>query len=100
MIGTFGAIRIRRPIIFRRIRFPARILFLPTAPNINSRGGPGSDREDHSFAPTLDWSQSPVGQAFPHTVDVTPYTGPGPLLPAFSVGPDQAHICHDKGCDQ
>ena len=82
------------------INNPFGILFLPTAPNINSRGGPGSDREDHTFLPTVDWSNSAVGQNYPHTIDLTGPTGSGPLLPSFKVGPDGNSVCHDKGCDE
>lgn len=76
------------------INYPEGILFLPAAPPINGGGGPGSDRSDHTVTPGIDHSNSPVSKAMPHSVDATQWTGDGPLLPSFSLGP----VCHDKGC--
>jgi virulence factor Mce-like protein len=83
------------------INYPQGILFLPSMPPINGGGGPGSDREDYTFVPGLDHSDSPVARAVPDTVDGSgsQWLGEGPLLPAFSIGPDGNDVCHEEGCE-
>lgn len=83
------------------VNYPQGILFLPSMPAINSGGGPGTDREDYSFIPSLDHSGSPLAQAVPDTVDGSgsEWIGEGPLLPGFSVGPDGSNVCHEEACE-
>lgn len=82
------------------INYPEGILFLPTAPAINSSGGPGSDRSDHRFLPGIDNSGSPVAQAMPHSIDLTQVAGNGPLLPSTEVGPHGVSPCPDPNCGE
>jgi ABC-type transporter Mla subunit MlaD len=63
------------------------VLFAPYVPNMNSRGGPGSDKEDNSVLPRVDFSGSPLRSAVPEQIDLTGFTGEGPLLPASRIGP-------------
>ena len=65
---------------------PMGLLFVPTGPALNSRGGPGLQPEDGTVLPRVDSTGSPADEAIPEEVDVTEYTGPGPLLPAATVG--------------
>ena len=77
------------------INYPMGLLFLPSAKAINGGGGVGSDRDDHRLVPGVDHSGSPLAQLTPNDVDLTPYTGTGPLLPSFDLGT----VCHDEGCE-
>jgi hypothetical protein len=80
---------------------PLGILFLPYAPAINSRGGPGTDREDGRVVPRVDHSQSPVGKAVPDEVDASAGTSPeDPLAPGAAFGVPGASICHDTACEE
>lgn len=63
------------------------VLFVPYAPNLNSRGGPGSDKDDNRVVPRLDLGGSVARALVPEELDLTGATGPGPLLPASSIGP-------------
>lgn len=62
-------------------------LIQPFTPNMNSRGGVGSEDFDNRFVPSVDFSGSPVGDAVPDEVDTTPLLGTGPLLPSTTLGP-------------
>jgi phospholipid/cholesterol/gamma-HCH transport system substrate-binding protein len=62
------------------------VLLQPWMPNVNSRGGPGSEEGDGRVVPEIDSTDSPVADAVPDTVDFTGPTGPGPLLPAGTIG--------------
>ena len=64
-------------------------LFAPWVPNMNSRGGIGSETGDNRFVPEVDFTGGPVDQALPDEVDVTPVLGAGPLLPELQLGPAQ-----------
>jgi hypothetical protein len=68
-------------------------------PPINGGGGPGGDRGDHTVVPMIDHSDSPYAKAMPRTVDGTQFTGEGPLIPGFSIGPDGQNVCHEDGCE-
>jgi phospholipid/cholesterol/gamma-HCH transport system substrate-binding protein len=81
------------------VNYPEGILFLPSMPPINGGGGPGSDRGDHTVIPMIDHSGSPYAKAMPRTVDGTQFTGEGPLIPGFSIGPDGQNVCHEDGCE-
>jgi virulence factor Mce-like protein len=82
------------------VNYPEGILFLPSMPPVNGGGGPGSDRGDHTFIPYIDHSGSVYGRAVPQRVDGSQWTGDGPLVPGFSIGPDGDSVCHDSGCDR
>jgi virulence factor Mce-like protein len=60
------------------------IMFLPYPHQLNEGGGPGSAGDDHTVYPSVDFSCSPARALVPWQVDPTVYTGPGPLLPAYS----------------
>lgn len=62
------------------------LLFLPTGPALNSRGGPGTDGDDGRVVPRINHSGSPARPLVPNEVDLTGPTGPGPLLPGMSFG--------------
>ena len=47
---------------------------------------PGSEEGDGRVVPEIDSTDSPVAKAVPDTVDFTGPTGPGPLLPAGTIG--------------
>jgi len=51
---------------------------------MNEGGGPGAAGDDHTVYPSVDLSCSPARALVPWQVDPTVYTGPGPLLPAYS----------------
>jgi phospholipid/cholesterol/gamma-HCH transport system substrate-binding protein len=79
---------------------PQGILFLPYAPNINSRGGPGSDRSDGTVIPRVDHRGSPIAGALPNSVDLSGGTGDDPLVPGATFSVPGASICHDEGCEE
>jgi len=60
------------------------IMFLPYPHQLNEGGGPGAAGGDNTVYPSVDFSCSPARAAVPWQVDPTVYTGPGPLLPAYS----------------
>jgi ABC-type transporter Mla subunit MlaD len=60
------------------------IMFLPYPHQLNEGGGPGAAGDDHTVFPSVDFSCSAARAAVPWQVDPTVYTGPGPLLPAYS----------------
>lgn len=62
-------------------------LVQPFLPNLNSRGGVGSEDFDNRLVPAIDHGDSPLGAVVPDEVDTTPLLGTGPLLPSVSVGP-------------
>ncbi len=62
-------------------------LIQPFLPNLNSRGGVGSEDSDNRFVPAIDYSESPLRTVVPETVDTTPLLGTGPLLPSTTLGP-------------
>lgn len=62
-------------------------LVQPFLPNMNSRGGVGSEDFDNRFVPSIDYDDSPLDAAVPDQVDTTPFLGSGPLLPSTSLGP-------------
>ncbi|HEX4866784.1 MAG TPA: MCE family protein [Acidimicrobiales bacterium] len=62
-------------------------LVAPFVPNINSRGGIGSEENDDRFVPGLDFNDSIVRDVIPWQVDTTGLLGTGPLLPSLSLGP-------------
>lgn len=62
-------------------------LVQPFLPNLNSRGGVGSEDFDNRFVPAIDYGDSPLGAAVPDQIDTTPFLGSGPLLPSTSLGP-------------
>ena len=59
----------------------------PFSPNMNSRGGVGSEDGDNRFVPAVDFSDSALRDLTPWTIDTTPLLGSGPLLPSTSIGP-------------
>jgi phospholipid/cholesterol/gamma-HCH transport system substrate-binding protein len=62
-------------------------LVAPFIPNLNSRGGVGSEEEDNRLVPGVDFNDSVVRDVVPWQVDTTPLLGSGPLLPSASLGP-------------
>ncbi|MFP5579975.1 MAG: MCE family protein [Acidimicrobiia bacterium] len=62
-------------------------LVAPFVPNINSRGGVGSEEEDNRLVPGVDFNDSVVRDVLPWQIDTTPLLGTGPLLPSASLGP-------------
>jgi phospholipid/cholesterol/gamma-HCH transport system substrate-binding protein len=62
-------------------------LITPFLPNLNSRGGVGSEDFDNRLVPAIDFEDSIVRDVLPETIDTTPLLGTGPLLPSFSLGP-------------
>jgi len=62
-------------------------LVAPFVPNINSRGGVGSEEEDDRLVPGVDFNDSVVRDVLPWQIDTTPLLGTGPLLPSTSLGP-------------
>jgi phospholipid/cholesterol/gamma-HCH transport system substrate-binding protein len=62
-------------------------LVAPFIPNINSRGGIGSEEEDNRLVPGVDFNDSVVRDVLPWQIDTTPLLGTGPLLPSASLGP-------------
>jgi ABC-type transporter Mla subunit MlaD len=62
-------------------------LFAPWVPNMNSRGGIGSETGDNRFVPELDFTDGAADQAVPDQLDTTPVLGTGPLLPDSQIGP-------------
>jgi phospholipid/cholesterol/gamma-HCH transport system substrate-binding protein len=62
-------------------------LVAPFIPNLNSRGGVGSEEEDNRLVPGVDFNDSVVRDVVPWQVDTTPLLGTGPLLPSASLGP-------------
>jgi len=62
-------------------------LVAPFVPNLNSRGGVGSEEEDNRVVPGIDFNDSVVRDVLPWQVDTTPLLGTGPLLPSTSLGP-------------
>jgi len=64
-------------------------LFAPWVPNMNSRGGIGSETGDNRLIPQVDFTGGPLDQAIPNEIDTTPVLGTGPLLPELRLGPVQ-----------
>lgn len=62
-------------------------LVAPFVPNLNSRGGIGSEDFDNRLVPGISFEDSVVNDVLPDTIDTTPLLGTGPLLPSFSLGP-------------
>jgi phospholipid/cholesterol/gamma-HCH transport system substrate-binding protein len=62
-------------------------LVAPFIPNINSRGGVGSEEEDNRLVPGVDFNDSVVRDVLPWQIDTTQLLGTGPLLPSMSLGP-------------
>jgi len=62
-------------------------LVTPFLPNLNSRGGVGSENGDNRLVPALDFEDSVVRDVVPETIDLTGILGTGPLLPSATVGP-------------
>jgi virulence factor Mce-like protein len=60
------------------------IMFLPYPHQLNEGGGPGAAGDDHTVYPSVDFSCSAARAIVPWQVDPTVYTGPGPLVPAYS----------------
>jgi virulence factor Mce-like protein len=60
------------------------IMFLPYPHQLNEGGGPGAAGGDNTVYPSVDFSCSAARAIVPWQVDPTVYTGPGPLLPAYS----------------
>lgn len=65
------------------------VLIAPFVPNLNSRGGVGSEVGDNRFIPQLDFTGGPLDALLPNTIDTTPILGAGPLLPELQLGPVQ-----------
>ncbi|MDY7104664.1 MAG: MCE family protein [Actinomycetota bacterium] len=62
-------------------------LVAPFIPNVNSRGGIGSEEEDNRLVPGVDYGDSVLRDVVPWQIDTTPLLGNGPLLPSTSLGP-------------
>lgn len=62
-------------------------LVQPYTPNLNSRGGVGSENGDNRFVPAIDFEDSALRDIVPRDVDTTPILGVGPLLPSGKIGP-------------
>ncbi len=62
-------------------------LVQPFVPNLNSRGGIGSENGDNRFVPGVDFEDSVARDIVPDEIDTTPILGVGPLLPSGSIGP-------------
>lgn len=62
-------------------------LVQPFTPNLNSRGGIGSENGDNRFVPSVDFEDSVLREVVPRDIDTTPILGEGPLLPSGSIGP-------------
>ncbi len=62
-------------------------LVQPFVPNLNSRGGVGSENGDNRFVPSVDFEDSVLRDIVPEEIDTTPILGVGPLLPSGSIGP-------------
>lgn len=62
-------------------------LVTPFLPNLNSRGGVGSEDFDNRLVPSINYENSILRDVVPETIDTTPLLGTGPLLPALSLGP-------------
>ena len=62
-------------------------LVQPFTPNLNSRGGIGSENGDNRFVPSVDFEDSVLREVVPRDIDATPILGEGPLLPSGSIGP-------------
>ena len=62
-------------------------LVQPFTPNLNSRGGLGSENDDNRFVPAVDFEDSVAREIVPRDIDTTPILGAGPLLPSGSIGP-------------
>lgn len=62
-------------------------LIAPFIPNLNSRGGPGSEVGDNRFVPEVDFTGGGLDHALPNQIDTTPILGTGPLLPEGQIGP-------------
>jgi virulence factor Mce-like protein len=65
-------------------------LIAPFIPNLNSRGGVGSETGDNRFVPEVDFTDGALDDAIPDRVDTTPIFGTGPLLPESQIGPVSA----------
>ena len=62
-------------------------LVAPFVPNLNSRGGVGSEENDDRLVPGVDFNDSVVRDVVPWQVDTTGLLGNGPLLPSMTLGP-------------
>ena len=62
------------------------LFFVPFTHPMNSGGGPGAYADDNTVVPGIDFSCSPARASIPWRMDVTGPTGPGPLLPAGTIG--------------
>lgn len=62
-------------------------LVQPFLPNLNSRGGVGSENGDNRFVPGIDYEDSILRDVVPETIDLTGLLGAGPLLPSATIGP-------------
>ena len=76
---------------------PMGLLFLPTGPALNSRGGAGTDPDDGRMAPRIDHGNSPADEMVATEIDGTQATGPGPLLPGMQLGEEGQGITVDDG---
>ena len=80
------------------VNHPMGLLFLPTGPALNSRGGPGTDADDDGrVAPRIEHGPDSPLQAMPSEIDATGATGPGPLLPNMTLGEEGQSITIDDG---
>jgi phospholipid/cholesterol/gamma-HCH transport system substrate-binding protein len=59
----------------------------PFVPNLNTRGGVGSEEDDDRLVPAVDFNDSVARDVLPWQIDPTPLVGTGPLLPSATVGP-------------
>lgn len=75
-------------------------LFAPWVPNMNSRGGIGSETGDNRFVPQVDFTGGPLDRAAPNEIDTTPVLGSGPLLPERQLGPVQVDSDGDGEVDE
>jgi phospholipid/cholesterol/gamma-HCH transport system substrate-binding protein len=75
-------------------------LFAPWVPNLNSRGGVGSETGDNRLVPLVDFTGGPLDDAVPNEVDTTPILGNGPLLPELQLGPVQIDSDGDGSVEQ
>jgi virulence factor Mce-like protein len=73
------------------------LVFTPFMHPLNGAGGPGSINDDNTVVPAIDYSCSPLRATVPWQVDLTGATGPGPLLPAQTIGDGFITINNDPG---
>src|SRR3546814_15411150 len=58
-------------------------LVTPFLPNLNSRGGVGSEDFDNRLVPSINYENSILRDVVPETIDTTPLLGAGTSLPAL-----------------